>query len=117
MPHIEIKTTQTLSLQEKEDLCQQLARAFADSSSPAVAGNIQFVVEDGLFLHFRGDASQPSANVQVHPGPLTPQGDYEKIVEAFFPILTQALHTPKNRIYITVSEIQYWGFDGALVKV
>lgn len=117
MPHIEVKTTQTLSREQKVTLVQRLARAFADSSDPHVAGNIQFIVEDGCFIQFRGDSDGPSANVQVHPGPMTPIKDYEAIVKAFFPVLVEELKTPPNKIYITISEIEYWGFDGQYVTV
>lgn len=111
MPHIEVKTTQTLSVEQKISLTEKLSAAFAECSNAHVAGNIQYVVEDGLFINFRGDYTTPSANVQVHPGPLTPVEDYEKIVKAFFPILIEALDTPADHIYITTSEIEYWGFD------
>ena len=117
MPHIEVKTTKTLTTEQKAGLANKLVDAFAECSDPAVAANIQFIIEDGLFIQFRGDSTGPSVNVQVHPGPLTPKADYEKIVQAFFPILVKELDTPQNKIYITISEIQNWGFDGELVKV
>lgn len=117
MPHIEIKTTKKLSVDQKTDLANKLVKAFAECSNPAVAANIQFIIEDNLFIQFRGDSAGPSANIQVHPGPLTPKEDYEKIVQAFFPVLVKELETPQNKIYITISEIQHWGFDGELVKV
>lgn len=117
MPHIEIKTTQKLSEARKTDLAEKLVKAFAESSNPAVAANIQFIIEDNMYIHFRGDSTKPSANIQLHPGPLTPKEDYEKIIQSFFPVLVKELDTPQNRIYITVSEIKYWGFDGELVKV
>ena len=115
MPHIEVKTTQTLSREQKISLTEKLSAAFAACSNPHVAANIQFVVEDGLFINFRGDYDTPSANVQVHPGPLTPVEDYEKIVKAFFPILVDELGTPPDHIYITTSEIEYWGFDNQFI--
>lgn len=117
MPHIEIKTTKKLSIDQKTNLADKLVDAFAECSNPAVAANIQFIIEDEMYIHFRGDSTGPSANIQVHPGPLTPKEDYEKIVQAFFPVLVKELETPQNRIYITISEIQNWGFDGELVKV
>ena len=117
MPHIEVKTTKQLSAAQKTDLANQLVKSFAECSNPAVAANIQLIIEDGMYIQFRGDDQGPSANVQVHPGPLTPKKDYEKIVEAFFPVLVNALETPQNKIYITISEIQHWGFDGEYVKV
>lgn len=117
MPHIEVKTTQTLTRDQKITLVQGLSHAFAECSDPHVADNIQFIVEDGLFIQFRGDSTTPSANVQVHPGPMTPVKDYEKIVKAFFPVLVEKLQTPQDHIYITISEIEYWGFNGQYVTV
>ena len=117
MPHIDIKTTQTLTSEQKITLTEKLTAAFAACSDPHVAGNIQYTVADGLFINFRGDYTVPSANIQVHPGPLTPVEDYEKIVKAFFLVLTEMLDAPKDHIYITISEIQHWGFDGEYITV
>jgi|GEM_PF-644588 len=117
MPHIEIKTTKKLSWEKKETLTQKLKEAFAQSSDLHVAGNIQFIVEDECFIQFRGDSSGPSANVQLHPGPLTPEKDYAKIIKAFFPILVEELDMPQNRIYITISEIKFWGFNGEMIDI
>ena len=117
MPHIEVKTTQKLSREQKITLTEKLSAAWAECSDPHVAGNIQYVVEDDMFITFRGDHDSPSANVQVHPGPLTPVSDYEKIVKAFFPVLTEELGVSKDKLYITFSEIQHWGFDGQYITV
>ena len=117
MPHIDIKTSTTLSKEQKISLTEKLTKAFAACSDPHVAGNIQYTVADGLFINFRGDHLGPSANVQVHPGPLTPVEDYGKIVNAFFPVLMEMLDTSKDHIYITISETQYWGFDGEYITV
>lgn len=117
MPHIDIKTTQLLTREEKVTLAERLSAAFAGCSDPHVARNIQYTIEDEVFVSFRGDHATPSANVQIHPGPLTPVEDYEKIVQAFFPVLTEILDTPKNHIYVTVSEIEYWGFNGEYIMI
>lgn len=117
MPHIDIKTTQTLTAKEKIVLTQKLSTAFANCSDPHVAGNIQYTIEDEVFISFRGDHAAPSANIQIHPGPLTPVEDYEKIVKAFFQVLTETLAAPKDHIYITISKIQHWGFDGEYITV
>lgn len=117
MPHIVIKTTQGLTFSQKENLASQLKDAFAHSSNQRVAGNIQFIIEDECFIQFRGSSHGTSASVEMHPGPLTAVDDYAEIVKAFFPVLVKELDTPQDRIYITISEVKYWGFNGELVNV
>lgn len=117
MPNIKIKSTEKLTRDQKEDIANKLERAFAESSNAHVAGNIQFIIEGECFIHFRGDSKGPSAHIEIHPGPLTPEADYAKIIDAFFPVLVQQLHTPQDRIYITISEVKFWGFNGELVNI
>lgn len=115
MPYIEIKTTQKLTREQKIQITEKLTEAFAKASSPDCAKNIQYSVEDGVFMNFKGNYNDPTANVYVRPGYLTPESDYEKIVLAFFPVLTELLDIPKNRIYISFNEVRAWGFDGIYV--
>lgn len=117
MPYIEVKTTKKMSLEEKSVLSERLADAFAAASSSAVAKNIQMVIEDECWICFRGDTENGSAHVQVCPGPLTPQEDYVKIIESFFPVLVEELGIGKEYIYINVLELEHWGFDGNMVIV
>ena len=115
MPYIDIKTNQKLTREQKIVLTEKLTAAFASSSSAECAANIQYSIEDDVFINFRGNYNDPSANIYVKPGYLRPKEDYEKIVYAFFPVLTEILDAPKERIYICFNEVRAWGFNGIYV--
>lgn len=115
MPYICIKTTQKLTLEQKIEITEKLTEAFGNASSKFCAGNIQYSVQDEVFINFKGNYKDPSANVYVFPGYMTPEEDYEKIVKAFFPVLTSILDAPANRIYICINEVRAWGFDNQYV--
>lgn len=117
MPYIEVKTTGTLAPERKTKLAGRLVEAFAETSERKVAANIQMVITDGCWISFRGDEASGSAHVQVCPGPLTPEEDYIKIVEAFFPVLVEELGITRDHIYINVLEFEHWGYDGIMVVV
>ena len=115
MPYIDIKTTQKLTQETKIALTERLTKAFGEASSPDCAGNIQYLIEDGLFMNFHGDYKSPSAHVYVHPGYLTPESDYEKIVKAFYPVLLEFLDAKADHIYISIDEVRAWGFNNIYV--
>lgn len=116
MPYCRIETTKSLSVNKKTELCESLASAFAEASSEEVSHNIQFIINDNLYINFRGQVTD-SAHIQFCPGPLTPYEDYEKIVKAFFPVLVDKLNTPSNTIYINITEFPNWGFDNQYILI
>lgn len=116
MPYCKIETNKTLSVEQKTDLCESLVEAFAKSSSKKVSHNIQFVIDDGLYINFRGEVKD-SAHIQFCPGSLTPYEDYEKITLAFLPVLEEKIQIPQNAIYMNITEFPNWGFDHQYIEI
>ena len=115
MPYIEIKTTRKVTPKHKAKIAERMIASFAEVSDEYVSGNIQLTIMDDCWSSFRKTHDQPSVYIQISPGPLTPKEHYAGIVEAFFRIITKELDIPQNRVYITVTEIQNWGYDGRLL--
>ena len=116
MPVIEFKTTLKLSEDQKLRMAAGFSQAFPDARGVKVSANVLVHIEDGQWIDFRGTVDAPSALAVIHPGPLTPPEDYRPIVKAFFDVLAEILpELPKERVYMTVSQIDHWGWNGALL--
>lgn len=116
MPYCEIQTSVGLDAAQKATLCSELAHAFAEASSEAVAANIQFVVIDGCFVQFRGEVCD-SAHIGFHPGSLTPYEDYPAITKAFLAVVENQLGIMPNRMYMNIAEYDNWGFDDQYITI
>ena len=112
MPVIELKTNIKISNNVKKMISQGFEKSFANVGEEEVSHNLLIHIHEDEYLNFRGDDQLPSALVVIHPGYMTPIEDYKGIIDEFFKVLAQ--HIPEiqpNRIYMTVSCIDYWGFD------
>ena len=99
MPYISIKTTQKLTQETKIALTERLTKAFGEASSPDCAANIQYSIEDGLFMNFRGDYKSQSAHVYVHPDTLLLKVIMKKSLKHFSQFFSNFL-MQKQTIYI-----------------
>lgn len=116
MPVIKMKTTESLTSGQKKELASGFVAAFADAGEVPVSKNLLTVIQDAQWMDFRGDSSRPAALLTVQPGPLTPEKDYAPIVAAFFRTIQQTLpQIPQERIYMTVANIDHWGWNGRLL--
>ena len=112
MPVIELKTTVKAEKLKKNLLAKKLSQAFVTAGEPDVSRNTLIHIEGDQYICFRGNDGQPSALLVVHPGYLTPKSDYEKLTDGFFRALTEELpDVDPSRMYITFSQIDYWGWD------
>lgn len=117
MPYIAIRTTETLSRENKEALTTKLRSVWATCSLPENAALIQFTIEEGVFSDFHGNCHDPSAIVQINVAPSTPEEHYPKIVKGFYPVLVEYLKAPPNLIHITFQVINHWALNNNYVKV
>lgn len=116
MPVIELKTTEQLDNAMKKAVADGFANAFFCAGEEMVSGNILTRIETEQWIDFRHVESEPSALVVIHPGPLTPEEDYKKIVDAMFEVMKEVLpQIPAARIYMTVAQIDHWGWNGGLL--
>lgn len=61
MPYICIKTTLKITLEQKIEITEKLTEAFGNASSKFCAGNIQYSVQDEVFINFKGNYKDPSS--------------------------------------------------------
>lgn len=116
MPVIEMKANVPVRPEQKAEIAAGFAKAFEAAGEPVVAGNILVEIDGERWISFRGNAEAPAAVVTIHPGPMTPKEDYAPIVAGFFETLKAVLpEIPQDRIYMTLSEIKSWGWDGKLL--
>ena len=116
MPVIELKTTEQIGQEGKKRIADGFSKAFDEAGEHEVSGNILTRIEGEQWIDFRHNETEPSALVVLHPGPLTPKKDYARIVAGIFRTLKEELpRIRENRIYVTVAQIDYWGWDGRLL--
>ena len=116
MPVIELKTTEQMDSTMKKAVADGFAKAFFDAGEEMVSGNILTHIETEQWIDFRHVENEPSALVVIHPGPLTPVEDYRKIVDAMFGVMKEVLpQISAARIYMTVAQIDHWGWNGGLL--
>lgn len=116
MPVIHIKTNKKISNEEKRSLAEKLTSAFASSSNPEVSKAIQYSIEDDVYMNFQGNDNIPTASLFLHMSPYIPESDNEKIIHAFFPILSEILNIQKENIYICISVEPYWGINNIYIN-
>ena len=116
MPVIEMKTNTAVTVEQKEKIAAGFTKVFEAVGEAEVSQNLLVEIDGDRWIDFRGDAGQPAALVTIHPGPMTPEKDYAGIVAGFFKTVKDVLpDIPKERIYMTVSNISLWGWNGALL--
>lgn len=116
MPLIDIRTNQKLTREEKHLLTRKLTSAFASSSNAEVSKAIQYSIEDGIYMDFQGNDDVPTVSLVLNMSPYIPESDHEKIIHAFFPILTEIMKVPKENIYICISVQPYWGINNIYIN-
>ena len=117
MPVIEFKTNISVPQQKKRNLSAGFSEVFSQAGEQDIAKNLLVHVEDNQYICFRHTDDQPTALAVMHPGYLTPKEDYEKLTVGTFRLLKEEFPeiNPK-RIYITFSQIDFWGWDGMLLQ-
>lgn len=116
MPVIELKTNIKVENEQKKMISQGFEKSFASVGEEEVSHNLLIHIHEDEYLNFRGNDQLPAALVVIHPGYLTPVEDYKGIIAGFFDVLKEYVPEIKaNRIYMTVSCIDYWGFDNQYI--
>ena len=111
MPFIETKTTVKLT----EDMESRLKEAYGKDIEiiPGKSENwlmLNFVGD--CSMAFRGDASQPSAILEVSMLGSASRQTYDKLTAKLCKDASEILGVPSDRIYIKYSEHSVWGYDG-----
>jgi len=110
MPYIGTHTTVEITPEKEVVLKEKLGKAIE-----AIPGKTEAWLmcgfEDNCRLWFKGDASAPSAFVEVKLlGSASPEY-YEKLTAIICQILADELDIPAERTYVKYEECKYWGWN------
>lgn len=112
MPFINVKTTASADNAKCEAVKSALGKAIAlipgKSEQWLMVG-----IETGCKLWFAGDASADSAYVTVAVLGKLSAGDSEKVTSEITRILGKELSIAPDRVYISYSEHDKWGWNGS----
>ena len=115
MPVIRIMTNVKVDNEKKVTVTTGMVESVAKVEE-FVSGNISFTFQDDVWMNFRKNHEEPTLLVEFEPGPMTPETDYKPIVDDFFAVFARELpQIDKTRIYVTVSQIDHWGWNGDLL--
>ena len=115
MPVIKITTNVKVDNEKKTAVTREMIESVAKVEE-YVSGNISFTFQDDIWMNFRKDCEKPTLLVEFEPGPMTPVTDYKAIVDDFFLVFTKEFpEIDKSRIYVTVAQIDHWGWNGGLL--
>ena len=112
MPFINVKTTASVSDAKCDAIKTGLGRAISVIPGKS-EGWLMVEIEPDKKIWFRGDASADSAMVTVAVyGALSPL-DASKMTEKVTEILEDELGIAPDRIYVSYSEHDKWGWNGS----
>ena len=112
MPFIDVKTTASMTDEKCEAVKAALGKAISVIPGKS-EGWLMVEIEPEKKIWFRGDASADSAMVTVAVlGSLT-ERDSSRMTAEVTDILARELGISPDRIYISYSEHEMWGWNGS----
>lgn len=111
MPFIHVKTNQTVSAEQADMIKSQLGTAITAIPGKS-EGWLMVGLEDGMRLYFKGnDAPAAMVSVSIYG---TASGNALNTLTAHITgLLTDVLGIPSDRIYVSYSATDHWGWNGA----
>ena len=112
MPFIDVKTTASVSDDKCEALKTEIGKAI--SLIPGKSeGWLMVEIEPDKKIWFRGDDAGDSAMVTVAVFGSVSDRDAEKLTDRITEILSSQLGIAPDRIYVSYSEHDKWGWNGS----
>lgn len=112
VPYIGTRTTVSISAEKEEIIKKRLGEAIA-----AIPGKsekwLMCEFADNCRLWFAGDNSKPTAYVNVKIFGGADSHACEKLTGIICDILGEELSVPSDRVYVTYSAFDDWGWNGA----
>ncbi len=112
MPFINVKTTASVPDEKCEAIKSELGKAIALIPGKS-EGWLMVGIEPGQKIWFRGDASSDSAMVTVAVLGTVSDRDSSRLTERITQILSDELGITPDRIYVSYSEHDKWGWNGS----
>lgn len=113
MPFINSKVTVKMNDSKKETIKKELGKLISlipgKSESWLMVG-----FEDNYTLYFKGEKKEKAAFVEVKIFGAADRGDKNNLTSQICNLFEQELEIPKDSIYITIEEINSWGWNGSL---
>ncbi len=112
MPYIDSKVTLKISKDKEKILKQKLGEAIqlipGKSETYLMIG-----FEDEYPLYLAGEELEKGAFINIKLFGKSNPENYNKLTNEVCNIFLEELGIPKNKIYITYEEVEYWGWNGS----
>ena len=112
MPFINVKTTASVTDDKCEAIKSALGKAIALIPGKS-EGWLMVGIEPEMKIWFRGDASADSAMVTVSVLGTVSDSDSSRLTGRITEILSDELGISPDRIYVSYSEHDKWGWNGS----
>ena len=111
MPFINLKTTKTLSSQDKLNLKSEFGKAI--SIIPGKSEHWLMVsLQDDATMYFQGSNEQDIAFIEVKIYGKSSSDIYNKLTAKLSEIVSSTLNIREDHIYVSYFETNYWGYNG-----
>ncbi len=111
MPYIDLKITQKISDDKKEEIKTKLGKSISIMHKPETY--LMVGIADSYDLYFAGKRLEKGAYVSVSLFGNLSSSDCEKMTGAICEILLGALGIEGRNVYVTYHSVKDWGWDGA----
>ena len=111
MPYIATKTTAAISARKEQMLKERMGEAITLISGKTEDW-LMLSYEGNASMYFKGNADEPCAICHVMLYGSATEQDYAALTERLTDILYEELEIPTDRVYVTYSEVDTWGWNG-----
>ena len=110
MPYIETTTNIGISKRREQAIKERMGEAI--ELIPDKSENwLMLAFHDNVAMYFKGQ-DEPCAICQVRLFGSADENEYARLTEALTDILREELEIEPDRIYVTYSEMDTWGWNG-----
>lgn len=111
MPYIETTTSVAISKRKEQAIKERMGEAIELIPGKS-EGWLMLAFHDNVSMYFKGQDDDPCAICQVRLFGSAEEEDYARLTEALTDILREELEIAPDRIYVTYSEMDTWGWNG-----
>jgi len=113
MPYINVKTTASITKENKVNLKDRLGKAIAIIPGKS-EGTLMIGFEGERDMYFKGDGSKPCAFVEVMVLGHSEKKYYSEFAAAVTEMVNGELGIDPSRVYVKFEETDYWACGGTL---
>ena len=111
MPYINVKTTASITKENKMSLTEKLGQAISILPGKSEA-HLMLCFEGELDMYFKGERTNPTAFVDVKIFGKCAPASYAAFTAEVTKIISAELSVEPSRIFIAYGEFENWGWNG-----